>query len=457
NYQKFRQMCGTGIITEMDGGAKFDFTLIFNFNSVTEKDGAVKIAGINTFADALKLIQNRGQISPGTKIDFSLNIIATQQGGTPESLAALFGKYATTSKTTDSSGFLMSTLKNSSGVLNQDGNTFSLNCNMGAGQSNPCINLINDLTVYATKLESQVTTNNLYYSNPIEKRYSWEIEGLKYTKNPNVNQDEQDKLWKQYSHDEQVYRYINRYLNYLQNIESQDIIEKNDKRISNERSVFKSGLSDLIIKLQEIKLEYTNVMTLYNQADIKRLIKDCYTDITKSCKKSSEEVFKQRRAKFKNENITDKLINYLMNSEYVGDFYTKATATKASMMRCTLMPISTFEQAMYLADCQQVGNEKPRFLLELIHNKGKLYLRYMIYDIGENKFIYYNYNDINEKTDGKYPDTYREDDIQSAYIFLPAVKDGIVHAYKGTMQVAIISKAERVDKTVNIDLYRIVE
>lgn len=434
NYKKFRQMCGTGIITKLDATAKFDFTLIFNFSSTIEKDGAVKIAGISTFNDALKLVANRGQVRPDTKIDFSLNIVATQLGGDPEQLANLLSKYATKAKTTDSSSFLMSTFKADSGTLRRDGNTFSLACKMGVGPTNSCTELINALTTYAGKIEGQLTTDNLYYTNPGEKQYLIEAKGASYTKNVNVNKDEQNKLWGQYQRDEKGYRYVTRYLNYLQNIESKDVIGSLTQITDLDKSTYKQGLSDLIASLEKVKVEYADVLALYGTPEVKKLIKNCFANVTASCSASSADVLSRRRDKFADEAVTDNLVHYLMNSKYMNNFYTRPRES----VRCNIMPISKIDQGFYLADCENYAVvEKPKFVMQIFHNNEKLDIHSFGYAIGKNIFSYSDYRDNSGASIHDIPDV---NDTQGGEIFSHPVPNIARHTYMGTMGVTISPK-----------------
>src|SRR5579863_270512 len=250
SYKEFRQLCGDQLITRANAGVKVDFTLVFKFDSVTEKDGALEIAGIDSFSKVIKMVKNDvkkemtgiAKEMSDTDIKYSLTAIAIQLGGNPNELGKVFGKY---------------------GTYKQNGNVFSITCGKGLD----CTKLINDVVNYSSKLESQIQDTDgdydykkLYYYNPTGTIgygfYNNTLFTTDFAKSITADIYKR-KLGSQYFQDEKADLYISRYLTYLQKIQP----KVNDAAAS-------ASLKELIKQLKDAANEYKNVMVLYRDPSL---------------------------------------------------------------------------------------------------------------------------------------------------------------------------------------------
>src|SRR6185437_12835506 len=375
NYKEFRQLCGDKLITGAYAGVRLDFTLVFNFDSVTEKDVALEINGIDSFSKVITMVQKdikekqkalKGKLDGvvdgmrDTNTKYSLTAVAIQLGGNPNELGNVFGKY---------------------GTYKQNGNIFSITCGKGLD----CTKLINDVVSYSSKLDSQIKNahgdydyKKLYFYSPTNtidySFYNNKLFTTEFAKSITADIYKR-KVGEQYFRDEKADIYTSRYLTYLQSIQS--VVQD---------AAASAGLKKLINKLKNIANEYKNVMALYKNPKLK--IIDCYTNVTQnSCQSIYNNLITSRNEKIDEQSAS--LVNHLMNSQYLGDFYFGDSETE--YMSCNIMPISNSIDGFFLADCPKEEDFSAKFIMKIKRFGNKLEISPFSYTIGGNDFNYSDY------------------------------------------------------------------
>jgi hypothetical protein len=418
NYKKFRALCGDKLITSANAGVKLDFTLVFKFDSVTEKDGAVDIAGIDSFTKVKKMIKSEMAhiTNNGTRTDYTLTAYAIQFGGNPDQLGKVFAKFVAGANTS----------------YKQTGNMFQITCGKGVD----CTTLVDEVMGYSSKLNDQVKDEDggydykkLYYYSPSGTiSYNNKIFTPDYAKIILVDGFKK-KIGAQYFQDEKASLYTSRYLTYL---------EKLQPKIKDiEASV---SLLELIKKLKNAANEYTDLIAMYKDPQLKLM--DCYTNVVQNtCQNIYNDLIK-RRQKIISDQST-KLVNYLMSSQYIGSFYLGTNELEYAV--CNIKPISNFseliakgKEALFLADCPDLENFPPLFIIKIRRLGDELMISPFSYAVGPYIFSYSNYiaDSISDGTMSQ-----DEDDALSDYF--------TDHLYGGTMDVTISSNNKISQKPVN--------
>jgi hypothetical protein len=427
NYKKFRALCGDKIITSANAGVKLDFTLVFKFDSVTERDGAVDIAGIDSFPKAVKMIRSEvvGSVGAvlntfsGTKTKYSLTAFAIQLGGDPNELGKVFAKFVR-------GGPAGKTIS-----YQQVGNMFKLTCGKGVD----CTTLINMVVAYSADMEDQIKDDDgdydykkLYYYSPSSTvSYNSKIFTSEYAKSILVD-GYKKKMGAQYFQDEKANLYASRYLAYLQTMQP---------RIKDTGT--SAALVELIKKLKDAANEYEGIMAIYKDPGLK--LTDCYTNVVQNtCQTIYNDLMKRRQRAISDQSI--KLVNYLMSSQYIGGFYLGSRELEYDT--CNIMPVGTFNEitakgreSLFVVDCPDFENYPPLFTMKIRRMGDQLMVSPFSYAVGSYNFSYSNYiaNSLSDGTTSL--------DIDDA---LDIFTDSL---YGGTMDVAISGNNKIPQKLVN--------